>query len=86
MWCIEGTLKATFLELYRIACVQDAFVADNFRRQGECVHWEVTFSIWPRIGNWSLSPPFWGFFTQPLLRALGKIGYGGSPQSIRIFR
>ena len=44
VWCMDGTLKAAFPELYRIAWVQAAFVGDNFQYRGGFVYWDVTFS------------------------------------------
>ncbi len=44
MWCMAGTLKDAFPDLYCIARVKDAFVGDNFQYRGSSVHWEVTFS------------------------------------------
>uniref|UniRef100_A0A2N9EHY9 Reverse transcriptase zinc-binding domain-containing protein n=1 Tax=Fagus sylvatica TaxID=28930 RepID=A0A2N9EHY9_FAGSY len=44
VWCIDDPLKVAYLELFRIARVKDAFVADNFQCRGDSVHWEVTFS------------------------------------------
>ncbi len=44
VWCMAGTLKDAFPDLYCIACVKDAFVGDNFQYRGGSVHWEVTFS------------------------------------------
>ena len=44
VWCMDGTLKAAFPELYCIARVLATLVGDNFQYQGESVHWDVTFS------------------------------------------
>ena len=44
VWCIDGPLKSAYPELYRIARVKDATVADNFQCRGNAIHWEVTFS------------------------------------------
>jgi hypothetical protein len=44
VWCIDDPLKVAYPELFRIARVKDAFVADNFQCRGDSVHWEVTFS------------------------------------------
>ena len=44
VWCMDGTLKDAFPDLYCLARVQAAFVGDNFQYQGGFVHWEVTFS------------------------------------------
>uniref|UniRef100_A0A2N9GHU0 Uncharacterized protein n=1 Tax=Fagus sylvatica TaxID=28930 RepID=A0A2N9GHU0_FAGSY len=43
VWCMDGTLKDAFPDLYRIARVQAAFVGNNFQYRGGSVHWE---SIW----------------------------------------
>ena len=42
--CAEEPLKMAYPELYRIACVKDALVADFVQVQGNAVHWEVTFT------------------------------------------
>ena len=44
MWCTDGPLKVAYPELFRIARVKDAFVADNFQCRGDSIHREVTFS------------------------------------------
>jgi hypothetical protein len=44
VWCTDGSLKEAYPELFRIARNKDACVADNFQRQGDSIHWEVTFS------------------------------------------
>jgi hypothetical protein len=44
VWCMDGTLKVAFPELYRIARAPVAFVGDNFQYQGVSFHWDVTFS------------------------------------------
>jgi hypothetical protein len=44
VWCMDGTLKAAFPELYRIARVPATLVGDNFQYRGGSVHWDVTFS------------------------------------------
>uniref|UniRef100_A0A2N9GUF6 Reverse transcriptase domain-containing protein n=1 Tax=Fagus sylvatica TaxID=28930 RepID=A0A2N9GUF6_FAGSY len=44
VWCTDGSLKEAYPGLFRIARDKDACVADNFQRQGDSIHWEVTFS------------------------------------------
>uniref|UniRef100_A0A2N9E7V6 Reverse transcriptase domain-containing protein n=1 Tax=Fagus sylvatica TaxID=28930 RepID=A0A2N9E7V6_FAGSY len=44
VWCAEEPLKMAYPELYRIACVKDAPVADFVQVRGNAVHWEVTFT------------------------------------------
>ena len=44
VWCAEEPLKRVYPELYRIACVKDAPVADFVQVRGNAVHWEVTFT------------------------------------------
>ena len=44
VWCIEEPLKFVYPELYCIACVKDAPVADFVQFHGNAMHWEVTFT------------------------------------------
>jgi hypothetical protein len=44
VWCADQPLKLAYPELYRIACVKDAPVADFAQVRGNAVHWEVTFT------------------------------------------
>ena len=44
VWCDDEPLKLAYPELYRIACVKDAPVADFVQVRGNAVHWEVTFT------------------------------------------
>jgi hypothetical protein len=44
VWCIEEPLKFVYPELYRIASVKDALVADFVQFRGDAMHWEVTFT------------------------------------------
>jgi hypothetical protein len=44
VWCLDESLKAAFMELYRITCVRDAAVANIIRIRSESVHWEVNFT------------------------------------------
>jgi hypothetical protein len=44
VWCTDGSLKEAYPELFRIARNKDACVANNFQRQGDSIHREVTFS------------------------------------------
>jgi hypothetical protein len=44
VWCAEEPLKMAYPELYRIACVKDAPVADFVQVRDNAVHWEVTFT------------------------------------------
>jgi hypothetical protein len=44
VWCAEEPLRMAYPELYRIACVKDAPVADFVQVRGNAVHWEVTFT------------------------------------------
>ena len=44
VWCTDGSLKEAYPELFRIAKDKAAYLADNFQRQGDSIHWEVTFS------------------------------------------
>ena len=39
--CLDKPLKVVYPELYRIACVKDAAVADYIYFRDETVHWEV---------------------------------------------
>ena len=43
VWFVEEPLNEVFLELYRIAWVKDAAVADYIQFHGESMHWEVNF-------------------------------------------
>jgi hypothetical protein len=52
VWCIGEPLKVVFPELYRIARVKDAVVADHIHFRGVFVHWEVNFT-W-LIQDWEL--------------------------------
>jgi hypothetical protein len=52
VWCLEEPLKVVYPELYRIACVKDAVVADFIQYRGESVHWEVNF-IW-LVQDWEI--------------------------------
>uniref|UniRef100_A0A2N9HHH0 Uncharacterized protein n=1 Tax=Fagus sylvatica TaxID=28930 RepID=A0A2N9HHH0_FAGSY len=40
VWCLDKPLKVVYPELYRIACVKDAAVADYIYFRDETVHWE----------------------------------------------
>jgi hypothetical protein len=44
VWCTNEPLKLAYPELYRIACVKDALVADFVQVRGHVMHWEVTFT------------------------------------------
>ena len=43
VWCVGEPLKEVFPELYHIARVKDAAVADYIHFYGESEHWEVNF-------------------------------------------
>jgi hypothetical protein len=43
IWCCAEPLKAMFPDLYRIACVPEATVADHMQVRGGAVTWEVHF-------------------------------------------
>ena len=44
VWCIDGSLKDVYPELFCLARDKNACVADNFQQLGDSIHWEVTFS------------------------------------------
>ena len=44
VWCVEEPLRVAFPELYCIACIKVAAVAEYIQFQGESVHWEVHFT------------------------------------------
>ena len=52
VWCGGESLKDVFLELHRIARVQDAVVADHVHFRGDFVHWEVQFTR--LVQDWEL--------------------------------
>uniref|UniRef100_A0A2N9I916 Reverse transcriptase domain-containing protein n=1 Tax=Fagus sylvatica TaxID=28930 RepID=A0A2N9I916_FAGSY len=52
VWCNGEPLKVVFPELYRIARVKDAVVADHMQFRGVSVHWEVNFTR--LIQDWEL--------------------------------
>jgi hypothetical protein len=52
VWCLDESLKAAFMELYRITCVRDAAVANIIRIRSESVHWEVNFTR--LVQDWEL--------------------------------
>ena len=86
VWCMDGTLKDAFPDLYRIARVQAAFVGDNFQYRGGSVDWEVTFSCLAQ--DWELESfsSFLELLYSTTVRALGKTSYVGSLRRLMVSR
>jgi len=43
MWCRDQVLKETFSDLYSIACVKDAFVANYLELSSVFHQWNISF-------------------------------------------
>ena len=52
IWCVQCSLKAGFLELYRLARNEEALVSDHLRSHNERVSWDFNFTC--HAQDWEL--------------------------------
>ena len=80
-WCGELPLRVQFPELFRLARVLEAIVADHICYIGSNCHWDIT--ICRPVHDWELS---WSFSTLVLFDEAIWIRYAGGPLVERYFR
>ena len=86
VWCTDGSLKDAYPELYRIACIKDALVADYIHFRGDFVHWEVNFTRLAQ--DWeleSVSPFLDLLYSIPITR-IGEDKVCWKPSQVKGFR